>query len=428
MLTEYVNPFRPGAGHQPPYLAGRTLEQDEVKRLLEQKIITQNIILTGLRGVGKTVLLEALKPIAYQEGWLWAGTDLSESASVSEETLATRILADIARVTSGLLSEEKTTNSIGFSNNTQTINDPINYEKLATFFNNVPGLISDKLKATLELIWNLMSRKDSVKGVIFAYDEAQNLADHTRREQYPLSLLLEVFQSLQRKNIPYFLILTGLPTLFPKLVEARTYAERMFHIIFLKPLTKEATVEAITKPIQDSKCLINFSAEKVQEIASLSGGYPYFIQFICKEVFDVLIVKIFNKDKEMLTIPKDDIIRKLDTDFFQGRWARATDRQRCLLTVIANLKSKSEEFTVQEVAQQSKNMLKKPFSQSHVHQMLSTLSEIGLVYKNRTGKYSLAVPLLKDFILRQPDPEEENDDRHIYIYFNKLFEVAKLSN
>ncbi len=404
MSNLYNNPFRPGAGHQPPYLAGRFLEQDEVRALLKQKIVTQNIVLTGLRGVGKTVLLEALKPIAYEQGWLWAGTDLSESASVSEETLAIRILADIARVTSGLLSEEKVISPIGFSSKAQTMNEPINYEKLVTYYSNVPGLISDKLKSTLEGIWNIMLYKDKVKGIIFAYDEAQNLADHAKRDQYPLSLLLEVFQSLQRKNIPYFLILTGLPTLFPKLVEARTYAERMFHIIFLKPLDPDATKEAITKPVQDTDSLIKFSDATVERIASLSGGYPYFIQFICKEVFDVWIVKLSNKEAPI--IPSDDIIRKLDTDFFQGRWARATDRQRSLLRVIANLDIENEEFTVQEISIASKKILKKSFSPSHINQMLLTLAEIGLVYKNRFGKYSFAVPLLREFILRQPNLDE----------------------
>ena len=63
----FVNPFRPGAGHRPPYLAGRQLEEAEFRRLLQQTTIMQNMILTGLRGVGKTVLLEHLKPVALQE-------------------------------------------------------------------------------------------------------------------------------------------------------------------------------------------------------------------------------------------------------------------------------------------------------------------------------------------------------------------------
>ena len=65
METKYfTNPFRPGAGHPPPYLAGRAKEINEMGSYLEQQTITQNIILTGLRGVGKTVLLEDFKPVA----------------------------------------------------------------------------------------------------------------------------------------------------------------------------------------------------------------------------------------------------------------------------------------------------------------------------------------------------------------------------
>ena len=74
------NPFRPGTGQKPVYLAGRTKEQDSFTKMLWQSPILQNVIVTGLRGVGKTVLLETLKPIAQSEKWLWTGNDLSEFA------------------------------------------------------------------------------------------------------------------------------------------------------------------------------------------------------------------------------------------------------------------------------------------------------------------------------------------------------------
>ena len=69
-MTKFQNPFKPGAGHKPPYLAGRELEKTEFKKLLEQQVILQNMIITGLRGVGKTVLLEELKPIAMTQKWI----------------------------------------------------------------------------------------------------------------------------------------------------------------------------------------------------------------------------------------------------------------------------------------------------------------------------------------------------------------------
>src|SRR5258708_7011754 len=84
----------------PPYLAGREGEYAEFDRLLQQDEILENLVLTGLRGVGKTVLLETFKPRALRAGWLWASADLSESASISEPALAERLLADLALITS----------------------------------------------------------------------------------------------------------------------------------------------------------------------------------------------------------------------------------------------------------------------------------------------------------------------------------------
>jgi hypothetical protein len=382
----------------PPYLAGRTAEQDEFKRLLDQRVVLANLVLTGLRGVGKTVLLETFKPLAMARGWLWCGTDLSESASVTEETMAIRILSDIALVTSALVYKESRQLELGFARTERIIRQPLNFEILVGHYQRTPGLPADKLKATLEFVWSVMPQA-AIAGVIFAYDEAQTLADHANEKQFPLSLLLDVFQSLQRKNIPYMLVLTGLPTLSVKLVEARTYSERMFRTVFLRRLEHDDARAAIERPVQDGKCPIRFSPNTVDTIIKLSAGYPYFIQFVCREAFDVWIAKIESGD--VPSVPSADIVRKLDADFFHGRWAKATDRQRELLQIVSLLPSADSEFTVQEVVIASGETFYKPFKPSHVSQMLSSLADAGLVYKNRHGKYSLAVPLLAQFIQRQ---------------------------
>src|ERR1041385_4395255 len=96
------NPFRPGAGHAPPYLAGRVQEKESFEVLLKQNVILKNLILTGLRGIGKTVLLESFKPAAHKAGWLWTGTDCSESASVNEQTMSVRMITDLALLTSNI--------------------------------------------------------------------------------------------------------------------------------------------------------------------------------------------------------------------------------------------------------------------------------------------------------------------------------------
>ena len=398
----FENPFRPGAGHMPPYLAGRTYEQDDFRKALRQATILENLILTGLRGVGKTVLLETFKPIAKQARWLWVGQDLSEAASLTETNLSERMMADLAVVTSGLLVRTEKQLQMGFVGEEIQTSHPLGYKDLRSIFDTTPGLVSDKLKAVLLFVWRTIP-SGSVPGIVFAYDEAQNLSDHAKKGEFPLSLMLDVFQSIQRMGIPYLLVLTGLPTLFPKLVEARTYTERMFHVLFLSQLGDEDSCDAITKPIEDESCPITFKSETVERIRRMSGGYPYFIQFICREYFDTWLSQ---RDKgEAMSVVNSDILRKLDTDFFVGRWSRATDRQRDLMEVIASLPNCDSEFTVQEVADLSKSLLEKPFSRSHINQMLVSLSDAGLVYKNRYGKYLFAVPLLSSFIKRQTQDE-----------------------
>lgn len=395
-MSTIQNPFKPGAGHMPPYLAGRDHEKHEFSRLIAQQTILDNLVLTGLRGVGKTVLLETLKPMAQQAGWLWIGTDLSESASLNEANIATRLLTDLSVITASIVVNQQVIQGIGFTAESKLINQTLNFSTLNGLYEQTPGLPLDKIKTVLEVVWSCL-KTSGYKGIVFAYDEAQNLSDHAEKEQYPLSLLLDAFQSLQRKNIPFMLALTGLPTLFPKLVEARTFAERMFKVVFLDRLTERDVRDAILKPLEE--CELKLSDDYVNEIISLSGGYPYFIQFICREIYDLAIQKI--DDGEIPAVPSEEIIRKLDSDFFAGRWARVTDRQKELLLVIAKLENCDTEFSVQEVVECSKNSLAKSFSSSHVNQMLVSLTDKGLVYKNRHGKYSFAVPLLGQFIKRQ---------------------------
>lgn len=406
MAKPFQNPFRPGAGHLPPYLAGREHERQEFTRLLEQEPVMTNLVLTGLRGVGKTVLLETFKPIAIDNGWLWAGTDLSESATVTEESIAVRLMADLAPLISGIKIGESERQSIGFTAGVEKKPVYLDFGVLRTLFDSTPGLAADKLKAVLEFVWLCLSRTKA-RGIILAYDEAQNLSDQAALHQYPLSLLLDVFQSLQKKGLPFLLVWTGLPTLFPKLVEARTYSERMFHVMTLARLSATESRDAILKPIEKQNCPVRFTEVGVKEIVEHSGGYPYFIQFLCREVFDSYL----QQQESGIAHPKVSVtqtLQKLDSDFFAGRWNRVTDRQRQLLSVVADLPNCDEEFTVQEIVERSRQVLEKPFSASHVNQILGKLADNGLVYKNRHGKYSFAVPLLGQFIRRQ---RSEQSDR-----------------
>jgi hypothetical protein len=394
MKIEHVNQYSPGAGHSPPYLAGREQEIEAFRGYLQQTEILKNVILTGLRGTGKTVLMDdRFKPAAQDEGWVWVGSDLAESSFLSEANLCVRLLTDLAVFTSSL-SIAAPDGTLGFDTNQKK--QSLSFDFLATYFESQPGLTVDKLKATLEFVWTV-ARTRGTKGIVLAYDEAQVVRDREDKEQYPLAVLLETFQSIQRKGAGFLLLLTGLPTLFPKLVESRTYAERMFAVLEIGRLSPQASRDAIEVPLKKSPW--KFTEDGVNQIIEVSDGYPYFIQFICRETFDHLIAK-----PEDLTIPIDAIVRKLDSDFFAGRWENVTDRQRDLLYCIAQLQHADEEFTISEIVDVSKGLGAKgvkPFGYGDVSQALPRLIEKELVYKNRHGKYCFAVPLFSGFIRRR---------------------------
>jgi len=390
----------------PPYLAGREPEITLFRKLLRQHTIFENLLLTGLRGVGKTVLLESLKPIAFQEKWGWVGSDLSESASVSEATIAQRILTDLSLVSAGLTFRRSRKPGIGSSSPAAAVTTQrFDYHTLQRSDEETLGLIADKIKNALMLVWDAMSQQaPDRKGIIFAYDEVQTMCDHPQERQYPLSMLLDIFQSIQRTRVPFMLALTGLPTLFPKLIEARTYSERMFRVVSLSVLSNGECKDAITKPVEHMAHVpLYFTDESVETITNHSDGYPYFIQFICREVYDVWMNTPGpgTAVEHNLSVTMEGIIRKLDADFFAGRWVQLTDRQRELLTVVAFIDSGDGEFSVQEVVAKSKVVLSNAFGPSHANQMLSALSQRGLIYQNRHGKYSFAVPLMGQFVRRQ---------------------------
>ena len=392
--TGFRNPFRPGAGHMPPYLAGREGETQEFLRLLEQDAILDNMILTGIRGVGKTVLLETWRPFALDHGWRWAGNDMSEAARLSLDSLGTRLMVDLAVALSSVTVAEVQSRGAGFTGGREVLPVRLDYDTLREIWNRTPGLTADKLRTVLETAWAIV--KDfGVSGVVFAYDEAQNLTNGISEEGYfPAAMLLDVFQSVQRQGVPFMLLLSGLPTLFPNLVETRTFAERMFRVITLGRLDEESCREAITKPLEHSGSPVRFTPESVEKIYEATSGYPYFVQFFCRESFDVWLAK------PDAPVPLSDIQLKLDSDFFAGRWYRVTERQKDLLKLVVGLDNGGLDFTVQDVVKASSS-LERPFSASHVGQILSSLCDSGFVYRNRRGRYSLAVPLLDGFIKRQ---------------------------
>ncbi|MEQ1577752.1 MAG: AAA family ATPase [Hyphomicrobium sp.] len=393
------NPYRPGAGHTPPFLAGRTVEQEHFRRLLRQNFSTSNILITGLRGVGKTVLLENLRQMAEQEGWIWVGNDLSESSSLSEERLALRILTDVSEALGRVLAKSENGQSPAGHHDAGETNSPYAFEVLRNMYERSPGLPSDRLKATLVRLGSLVNRAKA-RGMVFAYDEAQCLSDHAERNEYPMSLLIETVASLQKREgvSQCLLVLSGLPQVFDALTDTRTYTERMFHVMTLERLSRADTLAAIYNPLKELMPPLNASSGLVNKVADLTGGYPYLIQFFGKELVDHLLRNggVLHEDD----FPSAEVLDRLDAGLFAARWNKTTDKQREVLKVIAKRPdSGSMDFSAQEISALSGDI--HGLSNPQISQMLQTLCERGLLYRSRHGRYAFTVPMSETMILRR---------------------------
>lgn len=395
MLSRIENPYRPGAGHQPPFLSGRQYEQDQFRRLIGQRLVTENIVITGLRGVGKTVLLESFRSMALDEEWLWVGNDLSESSGLSEDRLSIRIITDLARA----LGERRRTRQqlMGFIPPGDS--EPPSYETLCAAYLKAPGLPSDKLRAAIDLT-NQYLRSAGVKGIILAYDEAQCLGDHADRHQYPLSMLLETCQHLQRHSgsLPFMLVLTGLPTLLDALTESRTYTERMFLVLVLDRLSRADTTAAIREPLVQLAPHLAVPEAAIERVAELSGGYPYLIQFFAKELVDTLVAM---PNGGLAQFPSEDAWRRLDNGLFAARWNRTTDRQRDVLRVLAEIPGDQADFSAQDIVEAAAELGGPQLTNAQTSQLLQGLVERGLVYRTRRGKFAFSLPMSQAMIRRR---------------------------
>jgi len=384
------NPFFAGPGLRPAYLAGRLHEQRAFEQVLNHNTLTRNILITGEAGIGKTVLLAELRARALEHHFLWTGSDWNQAAAVSEKDVAGRLIVDLALALVPILHWRDDDREVGASV----------FEDLHRLYNREPGSASDRLKAVLRQVAEIISAA-GWRGIVVAFDEAQNLADTRERGQFPLSLICEVFANLQRQDIGcrFHLVLAGLPTLPAHLKDTRFCTEPAFESLTLHRLSASETRQAIQKPIERSESTLTFSETAIASITEESQGHPFLIQTICREVFDAWLA--CGRTGAVPSVPIREIAAKLDLDFFAPQWNRASERQQTFMQVIATLEGSEGEFSLQEITSASQNLLRRPFTPSHAIQMLAHLSGKGLIHRNRRGAYCFAVPQLAGFIRRQ---------------------------
>ena len=385
--AEVANPFRPGNGVAPPYLAGRDRLLVEFEAFVDEQPLHPNWTLTGLRGTGKTVLVNEFAARAERAGWLTLERELSERHR-DDNRLADAIDEDV----DALIRRIDLVSGIG-----QRIEQSWRYLRprrvsigdvaVEPSYESQKTSPQDRMKAAFAELDASLSEREA-EGAILFYDEAHLLADDRSRERFPLSGLLSALGAVQRVEPRVRIVLCGLPTLSLNLKRARTYAERMFRHLVVANLERGDAWDAIQRPLSHTSRDIATSV--VGEIVEQTAGYPYFLQFfgayLCRSVSTSSV------SMADYTAVEPALLHELDLAFFDDRFEGASPTEQLVLDAmarqggrcrLAELRRRLPDLAGQDV-------------------LLRRLTDRGLVYRATRGTYDFALPLFRDYLRRRP--------------------------
>jgi hypothetical protein len=389
------NPYSPGAGLRPPELAGRDEEIASFEVLCERASVgraNQSIVLTGLRGVGKTVLLNDLAGRARRRGWIVAQVEAraeSETApSPFRRKVARSLNQSLREVTGSWGVGDRLRAALGTFKSFSLKTDPSGSVSLGIEVDPSRGRAdSGTLEVDLtELAFDLAaSATDLGVGVLVVVDEMQDL------DFDELSAICATCHETGQRTAPFYVVGAGLPSLPGILAEARSYAERLFHYSRVGPLDPQAASVALLRPAEDAGAEWSDAASDL--ILTTSSGYPYFLQEFGKATWDYAPgPHIELADAEVgVTVGGET----LDAGFFRSRWIRATPAEREYLTAMAD--DGEGPSASGEIARRLGKKLQS------VGPTRANLIHKGLVYAPEHGQIAFTVPGMSAFIHRQRD-------------------------
>lgn len=328
------NPYTPNAGAEPRYLAGREHELDAFRVLLRRMKkghTDQSMIVVGLRGVGKTVLLSTFRGIAEEEGDLVAvEAEITKHEDFGSRmgALARRALFSVApsakwkergrQAAAALRSFQITVSPQGELTAGLGGVDPA--EGVAD-----SGNLADDLTDVFVALGQAAAEHG--KGVVFIFDEVQFL--NLREFE---ALIAALHKTVQRR-LPITLVAAGLPQLPELAGEAKSYAERLFRFPTVDSLGPTEARKALVEPARDLG--ITYDDEAVADIMGYTEGYPYFIQEYGSVVWNFASSSPITKD--VVADAREAVEAKLDESFFRVRADRTTDAELKYLRAMAEL-------------------------------------------------------------------------------------------
>lgn len=390
------NPYSPGAGLRPPELAGRDSDISSFETLMARAAAgrtTQSLVLTGLRGVGKTVLLNELGGRARQKDWVVAQVEArlnAESTDASfRSTLARSLNQSLRQVTGTWGLRDKLRTALATFRSFSVKTDPSGSLAVGIDVEPRSGRAdTGSLEVDLsELAFDLAeSAADLGTGVVVLVDEMQDLSGDE------LAALCTAVHETGQRSAPFYVVGAGLPSLPGDLAEARSYAERLFAYRPIGALTVEAAGTAVSRPAETQGA--HWDPAAVEIVIEASSGYPYFLQEFAKASWDYAAgPRIVADDAHIgVAVGRDN----LDAGFFLSRWNRASPAEREYLRAMAE--DGEGPSASGEVARR--------LGKGRVQQVGPTRAKLiakGLLYAPEHGLVAYTVPGMAAFIARQVD-------------------------
>ena len=380
-----INPYRPGAGLMPGYIAGRDEDIQNVEQMFEAltlNIPTQSIIFSGLRGVGKTVLINKLQSIAEEKGIFCKHIEIEERndfisqiAECSQAFLRTVSAKEkFKHLVQKPLDAIKSL-MISFNPNDNTFSLSLQDREL---------YLSSNLTQSLTDVFTTIGEtaQKTETPICFFIDEIQYM------KQNQLGSLIAALHRTNQLGYPVMVVGAGLPKIYKMLSDEKSYSERLFLYKQVDSLTYDQSKKAIEEPAK--KFHVSYTEDAVTKIIDVTKGYPFFIQQLCQIVYkktDSNKIEISNVESCI-----EEFLKTLDEGFFKSRYERCAQTDKKF--VFAMVKCGELPCTISNVA---KNLHK------NVNSISTTRAQLinkGIIYPVRYKELDFTVPEFAGYIQR----------------------------
>ena len=386
-MDAVTNPYAMSAGNPPPALTGRDAQLRQWEVLIQRLAAgrsDQSLVVSGLRGVGKTVLLLEFQGIADRAGWVTSDPIEVRSDTDFRAELADRAFQALTHLDRRVGLGERTRS---LAKLLQGFRVGVSAEGGVEFSFDAAGSAAtgDLERDLTELLVQLGEvAREHATGVAFFVDEMQFL------KRVELEAVAAAMHRMSQKRLPVALAGTGLPQLPGLVVEAKSYAERLFAYPRLDRLDPDAARAALVLPAQAEG--VDFDDEALDRILDLSGAYPAFLQAYGREAWNTAPGSPITGDDVRAAEPF--VQRTLDEQFFHVRFEKATPTERRYMSVMAALGDGP-----QQTGRVANTMGYRSASGGSLHR--DALIKKGLIYSPEHGVVDFTVPRFAAFMRRR---------------------------